>query len=163
MTAARHIDLCFASVPFYWYEGHTLSSLNGSPRNFHTKFAWVTGRRSTFQNFNFRPPKIFRLSRAPTNLGSSHSGNHLLFLWIFFAASLSIITPIELLKVTAKKVGIRNCLKAQHVKFCSCMMLRHDFFRWRQVGLWMALNWLNGMTRFLMYLLLKTSKVIATT
>ena len=24
---------------------------------FHTKFAWGTGRWSTFQNFNFRPPK----------------------------------------------------------------------------------------------------------
>jgi len=45
---------------FYWYPGRKLSSINGSPRNFHTKFAWSTGRWPTFRNFNFPPPKIWR-------------------------------------------------------------------------------------------------------
>jgi len=45
-TAGRRIDLCFALVPFYLYrnQSHKRSFFNGSPRNFHTNFAWGTGR-----------------------------------------------------------------------------------------------------------------------
>jgi len=46
---------CSCTFFIYWYPGRKLSSLNGSPRNFHTKLAWGTGRWPTFRNFNFLP------------------------------------------------------------------------------------------------------------
>ena len=47
-------DVIFSHDGIY---GASCAFLNGSPRNFHTKFAWGTGRRPTFRNFNFRPTK----------------------------------------------------------------------------------------------------------